>query len=60
MCDCASLAVSMSVWILVCQDTKAVYMPVCANVCALWVIRGLQEGVMERTQSRDRAGRRRT
>lgn len=44
MCDCASLAVSMSVCILVCQDTKAVYMPVCANVCALWVIRGLQEG----------------
>lgn len=44
MCDCTSLAVSMS---------EAVSMSVCANECVLCVIRGMEEGLEERTHSRD-------
>lgn len=49
-CDCASLAVSMS---------EAVSMSVCANECVLCVIRGMEEGLKERTHSRDSVGTRR-
>ncbi len=56
---CASSSLSMSVNMCVCQDTKAVSMSVIANVCILCVIRGMEEGVEGRTQSRDSERRRR-